>query len=286
MKTDDTQVAAKDNNTASLEYESGAESTKKKEVELNSNSPGVWGLRFSLLVMISLWFLCIIFRYVDVEWGNVDCELSNTDDIAEGICIRQNTVYRVTAIVCVFFSVHGVLSFIFADALFDNYWLFVKLPLLALGAFALIFFTGSNFFDDSLFVWWARIGAFIFIVFQQVILLDFAYMWNETWLTYSSATNNAYVQEIVSDSDCHKIWSNIWLLAILIVAAAFFGVFIAGMVALFYYYGGDGCSTSNTIITITMLGMLAAGVLQLASSNGSLLTTTILMVYGTSGVKL
>ncbi len=37
----------------------------------------------------------------------------------------------------------------------------------------------SQFFDMQAYTWIARLGGFVFIIFQQTILLDCAYYWNK-----------------------------------------------------------------------------------------------------------
>lgn len=281
MRTDDDVELAKPSN----KYESV--STQKPEKtgtrtgnneDEERNEIGYWGLSMSLLLMILLWAVCIGLRYINKDWGAVDCELDNTDDVAESICIRQNTIYRVTAVVSTFFGAHGIISLYNVVGIFEHYWLTVKFPLIAVASFCLIYFSYFNAFDDDVFVWWARIGAFIFIIFQQVILLDFAYWWNSKWFT-KHRSSNPIIQDYIDSSDCNVICRSVWLLLILAVAAVLFVIFIAAMALLYHFYGGDGCGTNNTIISLSMIGMLAAGVLQLSSSNGSLMTTTVLMAY-------
>lgn len=35
---------------------------------------------------------------------------------------------------------------------------------------------------DGIYLWLARIGATIFVLLQQIILVDVAYNWNEDWI--------------------------------------------------------------------------------------------------------
>ena len=35
---------------------------------------------------------------------------------------------------------------------------------------------------DGIYLWLARIGATIFVLLQQIILIDVAYNWNEDWI--------------------------------------------------------------------------------------------------------
>lgn len=283
MRTDDdVELAVKSTSKSSKDQQYEAVATTKggeKSKDNGQEKPtlGKWGLGMCVFVMLSLWVACIVLRYENVDWGAVACEMDNTDDTAESMCIRQNAIYRMTTVVGCFFALQAVVSLWNVVAIFDNYWIFVKIPVVVLGSFALIYFP-SGYFDDSVFVWWARIGAFCFIIFQQIILLDFAYMWNSKWFD-KHRTSNPLVRDFIDGNECNMICHSVWLMAIMIVAACLFAIFITAMVLLYHYYGGAGCTDSNTIITLSMLGMLGAGVVQLSSSNGSLLTTTVLMIY-------
>jgi len=279
MRTDDDiELAAKPKSSKDGKYEAVAtKNGKASDAESEKKELGYWGLSMSLLVMVLLWVACIVLRYENIEWGSVECEMEDTDDIAESMCIRQNAIYRMTTVVGGFFALQAFIVLYNVVEIFDNFWVFVKIPLIILGTFCLIFFP-SGYFDDSVFVWWARIGAFCFIIFQQIILLDFAYMWNSSWFN-KHRSKNPMVRDTIDGSECNMVCRSLWLVAILAVAACLFAIFITGMSLLYKYYGGEGCSDSNTIITISLLGMIGAGVVQLSSSNGSLLTTTVLMTY-------
>eukprot|EP01006_Ploeotia_vitrea_P040218 TRINITY_DN66412_c9_g2_i2.p1 TRINITY_DN66412_c9_g2~~TRINITY_DN66412_c9_g2_i2.p1 ORF type:complete len:470 (+),score=-43.06 TRINITY_DN66412_c9_g2_i2:59-1468(+) len=254
------------------------QATREHAENPTTNDLGYWGLIMSLVVMLILWIICIILRFVEIEWGDIDCELNDLDDEANSMCIRQNAIYRVAAIVCIFFTLHAFISMYSVEAIFDHYWLTIKIPLILLASICLIVFN-SDYFDDNVFVWWARIGGFIFIIFQQVILLDFAYMWNDRWFTNGQRTNNAVINNTIETSDFYVLCNSIWLLGLFIVALTLFVVFIVANALMYRYYGGPGCDTSNKIITISLIGMIAAGIIQLTSSHGSIITTAILMVY-------
>lgn len=285
MKTNDVELAEKETHESKessrcLGSEDDAPIVDRKAESKNlatlpSNTPGVIGLRYSLLLMLILWLLCIVLRYYVWDWGSITCELDDTDDTANGMCIRQNAIYRITSVFCLFFFMNGLASLIWVEKAFDNYWLLPKIPLCIAASVCAIGLADANVFDDAMFVWWARIGAFVFIVFQQVIMLDFAYMWNEKWFSYSTPG----MIEGYNNNDCASLCSNMWLLLIVIVGLAQLAIFGFGIGMLYYHYGGDGCSTGNTIITISLLGMVIAGITQLSSSKGSILTTTILMLY-------
>jgi hypothetical protein len=54
-------------------------------------------------------------------------------------------------------------------------------------AFAIVFsvFLGSHPLFVGVYLWLARFSATIFVLLQQVILIDVAYNWNEDWVDRS-----------------------------------------------------------------------------------------------------
>lgn len=278
MRTDDDPELGKKENNKNNRTES-INNNSKDSKEIEKKELGYWGLTMCVLLMLLLWLTCIGLRYIDFNFGSIECDLDDTDDNANVICKRQNAIYRVTSIITIFFVLHGILCLYNVEQIFDHYWLIIKFPIIVLICVGLIYFSFSNNFNNNLFVWWGRIGAFIFLIFQQIILLDFAYYWNFSWFN-NHQSSNPLVRNYINSSDCNIICRSIWLLALLAIAFVLFAIFIAAMILLYDFYGGSHCTTSNTIITITLVGMLVAGALQLSTSNGSLMTTTILMIYG------
>ena len=276
MNTSDIELGNKSASLGTEEPVKNGLSVDTKATPPKKSKIGYWGLGMCLFVMLLLWLACIVLRYKSINWGDVQCDITNTDDVANSLCIRQNAIYRVASVVTVFFTIHAIAVLWDVEAVFDHYWL-IKIPVITVACFCIVYFN-SSFFDVKLFTWWARVMAFIFIIFQQIILLDFAYMWNSRWIT--RANENVVAQNYINTSDFGMLFNNVWYLGLFLIALVLFAMFIVGMSLLYHYYGGGGCRASNTIISISLVGMLGAGVLQLATTNGSIITTTVLMLYG------
>ena len=79
-----------------------------------------------------------------------------------------------------------------SSSLFNNrYW--AAKSALWLGMIIASIFIPNQVFDDHGYVWPARIGAFLYIILQQVVLIDFTYQWNDSWV--------AKAQELGEESD-------------------------------------------------------------------------------------
>lgn len=112
----------------------------------------------------------------------------------------------------------------------------------------------------------ARIGAAVFILLQQIILIDVAYNWNERWLEKSQ------------DCDREEFGSGVtWLRAILGTCLLFYSLALTGIILLFQHFGG--CPENNAVISLTLIGIVAVTALQLSGTEGSLLTSSVISLY-------
>lgn len=128
-----------------------------------------------------------------------------------------------------------------------------------------VLFSSSPWFS-GVFLWIARFGATVFLILQQVILIDIAYDWNEDWI------DRADQQDRLSYGS-----GSTWLHAIVGTCATLYLLALTG-IGLLYHYFSD-CAENTWIITLTLLGLLAFTAIQLSGTDGSLLTSSIMSVY-------
>lgn len=123
-------------------------------------------------------------------------------------------------------------------------------------------FLDSDVFDARGYAWWARIGGFLFIILQQIILLDMAYIWNERWVDMSTRedSNSLYLTGLLSFS-----------------AILFMGSY-AAIGIMFWQFD---CPDAAAIISLTLILTFFATVIQLFGEHGSLLTSAIVTAYAT-----
>ena len=83
------------------------------------------------------------------------------------------------------------------------------------------------------------IGAFLFILVQLVLLVDFAHSWNETWVEKMEE----------SDSKC-------WMFALLFFTFVMYGLSIAGIVCMFIYFAQsdtEKCKLEKFVISFELV---------------------------------
>lgn len=136
----------------------------------------------------------------------------------------------------------------------------------ALVAVSLILPTAPLFSGVSL--WFARLGATVFVLFQQIILIDVAYHWNEDWVARADAADRASY-----GTGIH------WLRAILATTAAWYAAVLAGIVLLYRVFGS--CASNVWIITLTLLLVVGVTVLAAVAEYGNILTSSVVSAYVT-----
>lgn len=209
----------------------------------------------------------------------VECDLDHDDDSFEDDCISNSSVFRVTSVVILLLAVQAIFSLCYMPV-YDSFWL-VKL-VYVIGASIGLLVPAANFFDDSSFIFVSRIGGLVFIVFMQTILLDFAYYWKKSWVDDTTATGRM-TNASMRGSDLVNVMQNVWVCALTLFSVAYIVVFVVAMSIMLSFFGGSGCSDNETIISISMVLVIGALVIQLfLSKNGSIIASGILASYGKS----
>ena len=99
-------------------------------------------------------------------------------------------------------------------------------------------------------------------------------------MTVNLLNAHMYVDVIISQADRLVYGSgNFWLRAVVGTCAAFYLMTLTGIILLYKYF--DGCAENTWIITLTLLGVIGLTVIQLAGSEGSLLTSSMVSLYVT-----
>lgn len=106
-------------------------------------------------------------------------------------------------------------------------------------------------FDDEVYAYIARICGFVFIVLQQLILLDFAYTFNGSCVDKSGMLGATSRAGAVTDTG--RAVKSVWLLGLLVLGIICLAGFVSGMSVLYVYFGGDGCDDNNAIISISLV---------------------------------
>ena len=178
-------------------------------------------------------------------------------------CAGYAGVYRPMAVATLFFLVSAAATAV-QPSLNREAWPAKYAVFLFLVAFTVLLHSAPLF--TGLFLWLARLGATVFVVLQQVILIDVAYNWNEDWV------ERADQQDRLSYGS-----GSGWLHAIVATCATFYALALTGIIVLYRLF--DDCPANAWIITLTMLGIVALTAIQLSGDEGSLLTSSVISLY-------
>mmetsp|Transcript_17022 Transcript_17022/g.25179 ORF Transcript_17022/g.25179 Transcript_17022/m.25179 type:complete len:462 (-) Transcript_17022:70-1455(-) len=233
------------------------------------------GRKRSVLLLILTTILAFVFQYavgpyvMDLSISNYVTEswtdgcLNYKEESLQKKCVGNQGVYRATFSAFIFFIFAAAAAYCKPTANREawpaKYVFFIFLAL------AMCFIPNDPLFS-SIYLNIARVGGIIFVIIQQVIILDIAYNWNESWIEKSNQAESEELQKR-------------WLGAILASCGLLFAVMLTGIGLLFGFYGG--CATNIAFISITVVLSIALTALQLTGEEGSLLSSAVIVTYGT-----
>jgi hypothetical protein len=180
----------------------------------------------------------------------------------EDSCKANSAVLRISFALTILFAVQIVGSAVHPK-FYDVLWI----PKFGIFICVVIgfYFARSAVFGLEGYAWFARITGFFYLILQQIILLDMAYSWNESWVEYSTVDGER---------------GGKWLTGLLFFSAVLFVgsfVFIGLM-----YWQFSGCDDNIVIITLSLAMPLIATAIQVFfSDEGSILISAIMTAYAT-----
>ncbi|KAG7338994.1 serine incorporator domain containing protein [Nitzschia inconspicua] len=191
-----------------------------------------------------------------------DSEENNGQALMEQ-CAGNAGVFRPTFLTTLYFLANAAATYT-VPALNREAWP-AKYALFFFGL-AITMFIPNNPLFSGFYLWLARLGAGVFVVMQQIILIDVAYNWNDSWV------------EKANEADRLSYGSGTgWLHAIVGVCVGLY-CSCAVWIGLLYTHFAD-CPGNTWVITLTLLAIIGLTVLQLAGTEGSLLTSSVISLY-------
>jgi len=280
---------------SAIPFELDNDDKNGQAVEPEKQQVGMRGVRFATILMILFWTCCIILRNVvkAIDLTSVKCGVENKYALDPAVlmdCVRHTAIFRMAAVLVLLLVTQALLSLFFVNkdstALWDDWWLLVKYPFVVLSSFGLLFPSELTFFNDATFAWIARFGAFGFICFQSIVFLDWAYTFNASMLQKALAATGgggvaAAGQRVADQLTFSQVKSNMRLVCLLGFALASLSGFFVCISLLYKHYGHEGCPDNVFIITVSLVLVVGATLLQLGNGagHGSVTTSAILSLY-------
>lgn len=208
-------------------------------------------------------------KYMYQGWiQGCDQYTDDNGEIVESLyaqCVSNAGVYRPTFISTLFFLLSAAATK--ANPLLNREAWPAKYGLFFISILVSLFIPNGPLFT-GFYVVIFRILAMMFILIQQVILVDMAYNWNDSWVEKSNECDNMEWGSGVK-----------WLRAIIGMSIFLLVASITGIGFLYHHF--TGCAENTTIITLTLIGIFGIVVVQLSGTDGSLLTTSVISAYAT-----
>eukprot|EP00928_Gymnodinium_smaydae_P040700 TRINITY_DN27578_c0_g1_i1.p1 TRINITY_DN27578_c0_g1~~TRINITY_DN27578_c0_g1_i1.p1 ORF type:complete len:481 (+),score=84.91 TRINITY_DN27578_c0_g1_i1:134-1444(+) len=200
-----------------------------------------------------------------VDLGNFGiCECRGSTD--ESSCWRDQVVYRMEAAGTAVFAALLIMAVSGCAAAASRTRAVGKfLAVAVIGTLLLFFPNGAITAYGEV----ATVSAAVFLVAQSVLLIDFAYTWNETWFTNSV---NAHRREIGNRGQ------RLWLGAIVVSSALLFIGAVAGSISLYVNYADVGGRCINVVAMVLCLACLVVSITDWCE-HGALLTSMVVMAY-------
>jgi len=192
-------------------------------------------------------------------------DMKNCDDstcTGRGIVLRMAlAMVLISGFMCL--CVIGVDSSSNARAPLQNDFWPVKWLLLAICTVGCMFLSNTSTVE---FGYAAAVGGGLFLFVGVLLVLEFAYGWNDAWVTQYDESGEKY-----------------WAFAILGMAFLLFSSSITIWGLLLAYFGGDGCSETTTFVTLTIIFSVLVTGLSLPEKvqQGAILPCGVIVLYCT-----
>jgi hypothetical protein len=150
------------------ESPAATESSSKILFEL---APGKLGTYLSFLLLVCAMVISIILMRrtdsIHISEFSEHCPVGYEDQ-----CKQAGVVLRFSFALVIIYIIQ-LLGTTFVISFHDSLWIFKIIAFV--GLVVGFFYSSSNVFNANGYAWAARIGGFLYIMLQQVILLDFAF---------------------------------------------------------------------------------------------------------------
>lgn len=219
-----------------------------------------------------LQFLAVVFALNMRYWGGNEIKISawtvgceSSDSVVLDGCRGNAAVFRISMMQAIFFFFMMFGSWWSSD--FHVTQACGKI-LLWIALMVASFFIPNSAFDDSGYAWFSRVVSVLFLLLQLIILIDFAYKWNDGWLENADELQH----EEKSDG------MNRWHYSMLGCAVLMLLIWFIGVVLMFKYY--NSCPLDKLFTAFTLILPLL-GIITALSQGAAILPTSVIAAYST-----
>lgn len=213
-------------------------------------------IAYSLFLLFGLITSCIVLiPGIRDQLDKIPHFCQNEPNLCDKV-VGYIAVYRICFAMAVFFVffcliMYGVKSSKDARSGIQNGFWGIKV-LIFIGAIVGAFFIPDGKFTE-VWLYFGLIGAFLFILIQLVLLVDFAHSWNSAWVENMEETG-----------------SKVWAALLLFFTFLMYGTSVAGIVCLYVYFthgikdaAASECHTNKFFISFNLILCIIASVLAI-----------------------
>lgn len=213
-------------------------------------------IAYSLFLLFGLITSCIVLiPGIRDQLDKIPHFCQNEPNLCDKV-VGYIAVYRICFAMAVFFVffcliMYGVKSSKDARSGIQNGFWGIKV-LIFIGAIVGAFFIPDGKFTE-VWLYFGLIGAFLFILIQLVLLVDFAHSWNSAWVENMEETG-----------------SKVWAALLLFFTFLMYGTSVAGIVCLYVYFthgikdaAASECHTNKFFISFNLILCIVASVLAI-----------------------
>lgn len=213
-------------------------------------------IAYSLFLLFGLITSCIVLiPGIRDQLDKIPHFCQNEPNLCDKV-VGYIAVYRICFAMAVFFVffcliMYGVKSSKDARSGIQNGFWGIKV-LIFIGAIVGAFFIPDGKFTE-VWMYFGLIGAFLFILIQLVLLVDFAHSWNSAWVENMEETG-----------------SKVWAALLLFFTFLMYGTSVAGIVCLYVYFthgikgaAASECHTNKFFISFNLILCIIASVLAI-----------------------
>jgi len=180
-------------------------------------------------------------------------------------------VYRVCFALTCFFALLGLIMIKVNTSkdprakIQNGFWFFKVLILVALAVGA--FFIPKGHFGMTWMIF-GMIGAFLFLLIQLILIVDFAHAWNEKWL-----------------DNYEESQSKGWFAALMFCTCLFYLLSITLIILFYIFYAGDGCQLHKFFVSFNMILCVIVSVMSIlptiqeVNPRSGLLQSSVITLY-------
>eukprot|EP00760_Papus_ankaliazontas_P026999 PhM_4_TR3099/c0_g1_i1/m.104371 len=224
-------------------------------------------MKYSFFLLLG-YLICLLLRNNTVKFLSKLPGLSH--GCADDRCFGSQGVYRVSFSLFMFFLVHWMMATKFNCCLDPNARLaFQRMSLKWKTPVFVIFLILAFVIPNQFFVgygWVCLAASAIFLIIQVLVLIDFAYSWNEDWI--------AKAEELGDDNGGSRFTFGLLFCSLLFFAASF--------TVLGFSYKWFPCELGKSLISITLVANTFNTIISIKAPKGSLVPSSMVMAYNTA----